>query len=322
MELRHGAKTVELRRGWLRAKRDAALSIGNFDGLHLGHQALLQRLDTLAKPGDLEPNFERVVLSFEPLPREVFTPANAAPIPRLSSLREKLAVLAASRQVDVLHLLRFNRALAGLEAEDFVRHVLCATLRVRQLVVGDDFRFGRGRRGDVALLEQMGRALGFAVHTVAPVEVEGARVSSTRVRAALCAGALAEAGRLLGRPYALCARVAHGDKRGRELGFPTLNLPLGRKHFALHGVYAVEVRGLEDGVLYGVANAGVRPTVGGVVPRVEAHVFDWAGDAYGKQVEVRFCAFLRAEQRFAGLDELMAQIAVDAQQARAFFGQS
>jgi len=308
---------MELRRGLLPALRDSAVSIGNLDGLHLGHQALLQRLDALARPDSLE----RVVLSFEPLPREVFAAASAAPIPRLSSLREKLTLLAASRQVDVLHVLRFNQALAGLEAEDFVRDVLCASLRVRQLVVGDDFRFGHGRRGDVALLEQMGRALGFAVHTVAPVDVAGARVSSTRVRAALRAGALAEAASLLGRPYALCARVAHGDKRGRELGFPTLNLPLGRKHFALHGVYAVEVRGLDGQVLLGVANAGVRPTVGGVVPRVEVHVFDWAGDAYGKQVEVRFCAFLRAEQRFAGLSELMMQIALDTQQARVFFGE-
>jgi riboflavin kinase/FMN adenylyltransferase len=313
---------MELRRGLVRSSRDAAISIGNFDGLHLGHQALLQRLDALARAERLEPNLERVVLSFEPLPREVFAPVGAAPIPRLSSLREKLAVLAACGQVDALHLLRFNQALAGLEAEEFVRRVLCETLRVRQLVVGEDFRFGRGRRGDVALLEQMGRTLGFAVSTVAPVELEGERVSSTQVRAALLAGRLDEAARLLGRPYALCARVAHGDKRGRELGFPTLNLPLGRTHFALHGVYAVEVRGLEDRVLYGVANAGVRPTVGGVVPRVEAHVFDWAGDAYGKQVELRFCAFLREERRFAGLDALVAQIALDAQQARAFFGQS
>lgn len=309
---------MELRRGLVCSSCDAAISIGNFDGLHLGHQALLRRLDALAQPASLD----RVVLSFEPLPREVFAPANAEPIPRLSSLREKLAVLAASGQVDVLHLLRFNQALAGLEAEDFVRRVLCETLRVRQLVVGEDFRFGRSRRGDVALLEQMGQQLGFAVSTVAPVELEGERVSSTQVRAALRAGHLEEAACLLGRPYALCARVAHGDKRGRELGFPTLNLPLGRKHFALHGVYAVEVRGLEDRVLYGVANAGVRPTVGGLVPRVEAHVFDWAGDAYGKQVELRFCAFLREERRFAGLDALVAQIGLDAQQARAFFGQS
>ncbi len=309
---------MELRRGLAPALRDSVLSIGNFDGLHLGHQALLQRVDALAQKGDLE----RVVLSFEPLPREVFAPSDAAPIPRLSSLREKLVLLAASQQVDVLHLLRFDRTLAGLAAEDFVRHVLVETLRVRCVVVGEDFRFGRGRCGDVALLMSMGRDLGFAVETVDPVVVEGERVSSTRVRAALRAGQLGEAERLLGRPYALCARVAHGDKRGRLLGFPTLNLPLGRKHFALHGVYAVEVRGLDGKVLQGVANAGVRPTVGGVVPRVEVHVFDWAGDAYGKQVEVRFCAFLREEQRFAGLDALVAQIAVDAQQARAFYGQS
>ena len=311
---------MELRRGLRRAQRNAVISIGNFDGLHLGHQALLQRVDALALAENLEPNFERVVLSFEPLPREVFAPPQSDPIPRLSSLREKWAVLAASRQVDVLHVLRFNPALAGLLADDFVRLVLCECLRARHVVVGVDFRFGRGRQGDVALLETMGRTLGFELHTVAPVEMEGARVSSTRVRAALRAGQLDEAARLLGRPYSLCARVAHGDKRGRELGFPTLNLPLGRTHFALHGVYAVEVRGLADRVLFGVANAGVRPTVGGVVPRVEVHVFDWAGDAYGRQVDVRFCAFLREERRFSGLDALMEQIALDAQQARDFFG--
>ena len=306
---------MELRRGILPALRDSAISIGNFDGLHLGHQALLQRVDALAQGEGLE----RVVLSFEPLPREVFAPKDAAPIPRLSSLREKMVLLAASQQVDVLHLLRFVPALAGLDAEAFVRHVLVETLRVRHVVVGEDFRFGRGRRGDVDVLATMGRDLGFAVKTVEPVLVDGERVSSTRVRAALCAGRMDEAERLLGRPYALCGRVAHGDKRGRLLGFPTLNLPLGRKHFALHGVYAVEVRGLDGKVLQGVANAGVRPTVGGLTPRVEVHLFDWAGNAYGKQVEVRFCRFLREERRFAGLDELVAQIALDAQQARVFF---
>ncbi|MDD2892480.1 MAG: bifunctional riboflavin kinase/FAD synthetase [Halothiobacillaceae bacterium] len=307
---------MELRRGVRRASCDAVISIGNFDGLHLGHQALLRRVDALAGR-----HLERVVLSFEPLPREVFAPSGAAPIPRLSSLREKLAVLAASGCVDVLHLLRFNRALAGLSAEDFVRLVLCESLRARQVVVGEDFRFGQRRRGDVAMLTQMGRSLGFAVETVAPVEFAGARVSSTRVRAALLDGQMDEAANLLGRAYALCARVVHGDKRGRVLGFPTLNLPLGRTHFALHGVYAVEVLGLDGRVLYGVANAGVRPTVGGLVPRVEAHVFDWTGDAYGKQVELRFRAFLREERRFAGLDELVTQIGMDAQQARVFFGQ-
>ncbi|MEW5838123.1 MAG: bifunctional riboflavin kinase/FAD synthetase [Pseudomonadota bacterium] len=307
---------MELRRGLQRAQRDAVISIGNFDGLHLGHQALLRRVDELA-----EAVYERVAVSFEPLPREVFAPAGAAPIPRLSSLREKLAALSALGLVDALHVLRFDRALAALPAEDFVRHVLCASLRARQVVVGEDFRFGQQRRGDVDMLRRMGASLGFGVEIVAPVTVDGARVSSTRVRAALQAGRLDEAAALLGRPYALCAKVVHGDKRGRLLGFPTLNLPLGRKHFALHGVYAVEVHGLDGQVLYGVANAGVRPTVGGLVPRVEAHIFDWAGDAYGQQVELHFRAFLRAEQRFAGLDALMTQIGMDAQQARAFFGQ-
>ena len=312
---------MELRCGLRRAQRDAVISIGNFDGLHLGHQALLRRVDALAGKDVFARGLDRVAVSFEPLPREVFAPAGAAPIPRLSSLREKLKVLAGLGYVDALHVLRFDRALAGLSAEDFVRRVLCASLRARQVVVGEDFRFGQGRRGDVEMLRSMGAALGFGVEIVAPVDVDGARVSSTRVRAALQAGRLDGAAVLLGRPYALCARVVHGDKRGRLLGFPTLNLPLGRTHFALHGVYAVEVHGLDGQMLYGVANAGVRPTVGGLVPRVEAHVFDWAGDAYGQQVELRFRAFLRAEQRFAGLDALVTQIGMDAQQARAFFGQ-
>ena len=311
---------MELRRGLRRAQRDAVISIGNFDGLHLGHQALLRRVDALAGEDVFAGGLDRAAVSFEPLPREVFAPAGAAPIPRLSSLREKLAVLSGLGLVDALHVLRFDRALAALSAEDFVRRILCESLRTRQ-VVGEDFRFGQGRRGDVEMLRRMGAALGFGVEIVAPVDMDGTRVSSTRVRAALQAGRLDEAAALLGRPYALCARVVHGDKRGRLLGFPTLNLPLGRTHFALHGVYAVEVHGLDGQMLYGVANAGVRPTVGGLVPRVEAHVFDWAGDAYGQQVELRFRAFLRAEQRFAGLDALVTQIGLDAQQARAFFGQ-
>ena len=310
---------MELRRALPGARRDAALCIGNFDGVHLGHQALLRRVDALAQEQELE----RVALSFEPLPREMFAPQGATPVPRLNSLREKLRFLAECGWVDALHVLRFNRALASLSAEDFVRRILCDGLRARQVVVGEDFRFGQGRRGDVAMLRRMGAELGFAVETLAPVERAGARVSSTRVRAALQAGRLDEAASLLGRPYALCAKVAHGDKRGRLLGFPTLNLPLHRKHFALHGVYAVEVHGLdahgEGGrKLYGVANAGVRPTFGGVQPRVEVHVFDWAGDAYGQLVEVRFMALLREEQRFAGLDELVAQIGLDVQRARGY----
>ena len=313
---------VELRRGLVPAVRDSVVSIGNFDGLHLGHQALLRRVDALARADGSEPALERVVLSFEPLPRDVFAPKDSAPAPRLSRLREKLTLLAASQQVDALHLLRFNRALAGLAAGDFVRRVLCDTLRVRHIVVGEDFRFGRGRGGDVALLASMGRTHGFTLETVAPVEVAGERVSSTRVREALRIGHLDDAAHLLGRPYALCARVVHGDKRGRLLGFPTLNLPLGRKHFALHGVYAVEVRGLDGQVLRGVANAGVRPTVGGLAPRVEVHLFDWSGDAYGQQVEVRFCAFLREERRFAGLEALAEQITLDVRAARSFFEQA
>lgn len=288
----------------------SVVTIGNFDGLHLGHQALMQRLDDVARTEGLR----RVVLTFEPLPREVFSPT---PVPRLMSLREKAAWLAASGLVDELRILRFDAALASQPAEDFVREILVGQLHARHVLIGDDFRFGRGRGGDFALLQRMGAAHGFSVEATPQVMQGGLRVSSTLVRAALSEGRLEDAARLLGRPYSLCARVTHGDKRGRLLGFPTLNLPLGRKHFALHGVYAVEILGLADRPLPGVANAGVRPTVGGRLPRVEAHVFDWTGDAYGKRVEVRFRAFIREERRFPGLDALVEQIARDAAAARA-----
>ncbi|MFZ5537973.1 MAG: bifunctional riboflavin kinase/FAD synthetase [Pseudomonadota bacterium] len=307
---------MELIRGGAARRRPAAtptgsaVTIGNFDGLHLGHQALVRRLDAAARPEGLR----RIVLTFEPLPREVFAPH---PVPRLTSLREKAAWLAASGLVDELHILRFNQALAHLPAEDFVREILVGQLHARHVLIGDDFRFGRARRGDFALLQRLGAEHGFSVEATPPVVLDGMRVSSTLVRTALSEGRVEDAARLLGRPYSLCARVTHGDKRGRLLGFPTLNLPLGRKHFALHGVFAVEILGLADRPLFGVANAGIRPTVGGLTPRVEAHVFDWSGDAYGQRVEVRFLAFLREEQRFAGLDALMAQIARDAAAARA-----
>ncbi|MEF3192910.1 MAG: riboflavin biosynthesis protein RibF, partial [Halothiobacillaceae bacterium] len=238
-------------------------------------------------------------------------------VPRLMSLREKAAWLAASGLVDELRILRFNSALATQPAEDFVREILVERLHARHVLIGDDFRFGHRRGGDFALLQRMGAQHGFSVESTPQVMQDGERISSTLVRAALSKGRLDDAARLLGRPYSLCARVTHGDKRGRLLGFPTLNLPLGRKHFALHGVCAVEILGLADRPLPGVANAGIRPTVGGVIPRVEVHVFDWAGDAYGKRVEVRFCAFIREERRFTGLDELVEQIAKDAAAARA-----
>ncbi|MEW6445679.1 MAG: bifunctional riboflavin kinase/FAD synthetase [Pseudomonadota bacterium] len=313
--------------------QESAVTIGNFDGLHLGHQALLRRLDSAAASESLR----RIVLTFEPLPREVFSPRpaqantseagtglpNSKPrgtgtaCARLMSLREKAAWLAASGLIDELRILRFNQALAALPAEDFVRQILIERLHVRHVLIGDDFRFGHGRSGDFALLARMGEEHGFTVEPTPQVMLDGERVSSTRVRGALVEGRLDDAARLLGRPYSLCARVTHGDKRGRLLGFPTLNLPLGRKHFALHGVYAVEILGLADRPLPGVANAGIRPTVGGTVPRIEAHVFDWSGNAYGKRVEVRFRAFIREERKFASLDDLTTQIARDSEQARA-----
>lgn len=303
---------MELIYGLGQADTPSAVTIGNFDGLHLGHQALLDRLDAVAALIGLR----RIVLSFEPLPREVFA---AQPVSRLTSLREKAAWLTASGKVDELRILRFNQAFATLPAEDFVREILQKRLNARFVLIGDDFRFGHKRRGDFALLQRMSAEHGFAVEAASQVMLDGERVSSTRIRAALNTARLEEAARLLGRPYSLCARVTHGDKRGRSLGFPTLNLPLGRKHFALHGVYGVEVLGLAEHPLPGVANAGTRPTVGGVIPQVEVHVFDWSGDAYGKLLEVRFKGFIREERRFASLDALKAQIIQDVAAAKALF---
>ncbi|MGK0673757.1 MAG: bifunctional riboflavin kinase/FAD synthetase [Halothiobacillaceae bacterium] len=292
-----------------RTSPGSVVTIGSFDGLHLGHQALMQRLDEVARTAGLR----RVVLTFEPLPREVMS---KTPVPRLMSLREKATWLAASGLVDELRILRFNHSLATLPAEDFVREILVGKLHARHVLIGDDFRFGHRKSGDFALLQRMGAEHGFLVESTPQIMWDGSRVSSTLVRAALSEGRLDDAAHLLGRPYSLCARVTHGDKRGRRIGFPTLNLPLGRKHFALHGVYAVEILGLADHPLPGVANAGIRPTIGGVIPRVEAHVFDWTGDAYGKRVEVRFCAFIREERRFTNLDQLAEQIAKDVAAAR------
>lgn len=296
------------------ALRGCAATIGNFDGVHLGHQAVLGQLAERA--GDL--GLPTTVIIFEPQPQEYFTPEQAPP--RLTRLREKLAALRRF-SVDRVLCIRFDRAFAELTADEFVQRVLIDGLGVRYLVVGDDFRFGKGRAGDFDFLARAGEREGFQVAHMHSFELGGARVSSTRIRTALRDGDLAAAEQMLGRSYRMLGRVAHGDKRGRTIGFPTANLFLHRRNTPVQGVFAVELYGLEREPLYGVANVGTRPTVDGTRSLLEVHLFDFAGDIYGRHVAVDFVHKIRAEKKFASFDELKLQIQCDVEAAREFFRQ-
>ncbi|MGV0975493.1 MAG: bifunctional riboflavin kinase/FAD synthetase [Azonexus sp.] len=289
-----------------------AVAIGNFDGVHRGHGALLGRLGDVAREFSLPPT----ILTFEPHPREFFSPASAPA--RLTTLREKLELLAAAG-IEQAMVCRFNGAFAALSADQFIERVLVRGLRVRHLIIGDDFRFGKGRSGDFSLLQRAGAPHGFAVEAMGSVTVDGERVSSSGVRAALAAGEMEHTARLLGRPYIIDGRVAHGDKIGRQLGFATANIRIKHNPLPMTGVFAVEVSGLGDQPLPGVANLGIRPTMGGTRPLLEVHLFDFDRDIYGKHISVRFVHKLRTEKRFPNFDALKAQIAADAVAARAFF---
>ncbi len=295
------------------ATSSRVLAIGNFDGLHLGHRALLERLTATARQHGLP----SAVMSFEPHPRELFSPDQAPA--RLTSLREKLALLEACG-IDEVHLLHFNRRLAGLPAEEFVERLLVRGLGVRHLIVGDDFRFGRGRGGDFSLLETEGLRHGFGVEAMPTIELAGERVSSSAVRVTLAAGDLEHAARLLGRPYCIAGRVVHGDKIGRKIGWPTANIQLKRKRVALTGVFAVTVSGLDKRHLPGAASLGVRPTLGqGLRPVLEVHLFDFDQEIYGAHVTVHFLHKLRDEMKFASFDALSAQIARDVAATQKYF---
>lgn len=290
-----------------------ALAIGNFDGVHLGHSALVGRLAEYARAHRLVP----MVLTFEPHPREFFAPGSAPA--RLSTVREKLELLAECGASQAM-VCPFNARFAALSAEEFVEQVLVLGCRVKHLIIGDDFRFGRGRGGDYAYLQQAGARWGFTVEAMGSVMVDGERVSSSGVRRALAAGDMEHAARLLGRPYIIDGQVLHGQKLGRQLGFATANLRIKHNPLPMAGVFAVEVSGLDDRPLPGVANLGVRPTVGGTIrPLLEVHLFDFDRDIYGAHISVRFVHKLRDEQRFPNFDALKAQIAADAAAARAFF---
>jgi len=286
----------------------SAVTIGTFDGLHLGHQALLERVKAraagLATPA--------VLLTFEPAPREYLAPAD--PPARLTSLRERWRILA-PLELEYLWLLRFGEALRNLGAEAFAQ-LLVRELRPAVVVVGHDFRFGKHGGATAPVLIEAGRRLGFEVDVLDPVQLDGERISSSGVRAALAAGDFQRAGRWLGRPWSMRGRVVSGRRLGAELGFPTANLSLERRRAPVAGIFAVRVHGVSGGALAGVASLGTRPTIGGTEALLEAHIFEYRGDLYGREIEVEFVAKLRDEERFATLELLRAQMRRDAAAAR------
>ena len=290
--------------------RGCVATIGNFDGVHRGHQAILARLRERAH----ELGVPTCVVIFEPQPREYFAP-DTAPA-RLARLRDKIDLLAAEG-IDRVLCLAFNQRLSKLSAREFVEAILVKGLGVRHLEVGDDFRFGCDRAGDFAYLNEAGREHGFSVEAARTVEEDGLRVSSTEVRKALAAGDFALAAHLLGRPYQISGRVLHGQKLARQLGTPTANIQLKRRRVPLSGVYLTSAE-IDGKVWPGVANIGVRPTVAGDGrPHLEIHLLDFAGDLYGRRLTVDFHQKLREEQRFASLEALKSAIDADIAAARA-----
>lgn len=290
-----------------------ALTIGNFDGVHAGHQAMLDELARASRRLGLP----ACVMTFEPHPREFFAP-DQAPV-RLTSLREKLELLAANG-VERAHVCRFNYAFAQIAAQDFVESILVRGLNIRWLQVGDDFRFGSRRAGDFSMLQQNAARFGYEVQALRSVMLDDERVSSTAVRAALAAGKLTRAARLLGRPYSISGRVVSGDQVGRKLGFPTANVQMKHNRAPLAGIFAVEVAGAAGHILRGAASLGVRPTVhekGRMV--LEVYLFDFTGDLYGKHIRVDFLHKLRDEAKYVDLDTLKRQIAADVADIKSYF---
>lgn len=299
------------------AKAPIALTIGNFDGVHLGHQAMLASLRNAANKLGLP----ACVMTFEPHPREFFAPDQAPA--RLTSLREKLTYLVQSA-VDCVHICRFNYDFARISPEQFITRILNKELAVRWLLVGDDFRFGARRAGDFAMLQEFSAANGFIVETMPSVIIDGQRVSSTAIRQALARGDLNTAKKLLGRPYSISGRVIDGDKLGKQIGFPTANIQLKHNRPPLSGIFVVAVHGAVQSSLAtplpGVASLGVRPTVHeNGKPVLEVHLFDFNQEIYGQHLQVNFLHKLRDEEKFADIDTLVRQIKKDVAQAQDFF---
>ena len=292
--------------------RPCAVTIGNFDGVHRGHQSLLHELQQAAQVRGLQ----TAVVTFEPHPREFFTPQKA-PV-RLTSLREKLELFRAAG-IDRVHVCRFNAMFARKTADEFI-HALHDDLHAKYVLIGDDFRFGSGRSGDFALMRQIGAQRGFEVAAVHSVLHDSVRISSTAIRAALVAGKLDVARDYLGRPYSISGRVVHGDGMGRKLGFPTANVQMKHNLPPLTGIYVVEAHSDGIGVLQGVASLGVRPTVHHDARHVlEVHLFEFAQQIYGKHLRVEFLHKLRDEEKYPNLEALTQQIARDVNNAKQWF---
>ena len=287
------------------------MSIGNFDGIHLGHQAIIRRVVEKARQQQLP----SVITTFEPHPHEFFVPDSTD---RIMGLSEKFAALS-KLSADYLYIMRFNQALANTSAQSFVEDILLNGLNVKTLIVGDDFRFGKKRQGDYELLKGYAQAGHFELENTDTLLYSEQRVSSTRVRELLRDSDFESVQRLLGRPFFILGRISHGDKKGRELGFPTLNIRLKKNRTLVSGVFAVEVDGLGQR-RQGVANMGYRPTLRGQRPQLEVHVFDFNQQCYGEKIKVIFRHKLRDEQRFENLEQLTSQIESDAKQARELFG--
>jgi riboflavin kinase/FMN adenylyltransferase len=295
--------------GQLVCPAGSVVCIGAFDGLHLGHQALVARACARARAAGLS----AVALSFEPLPREFFGGTQAPPRLRLPRARfEGLR----EQGMDVVGLLRFNASLASMSPEDFAQRVLFQRLAAREVWVGPGFRFGKARQGDLASLQSSGARLGFTAHEIEPVSLEGVQLSSTALRRQLASGDLEGAAQALGRRYAISGKVVRGKQLGRKLGYPTANVRLAGKRPALSGIYATWVHGVGATPRASVSSLGTRPTVQGVEPLLEAHLFDFDGDLYGQRINVEFVAKLRDEEKFDDLPALVRQMDLDAEQAR------
>jgi riboflavin kinase/FMN adenylyltransferase len=284
------------------------VALGAFDGIHLGHRAILA---TAVARGQARGD-RTVACTFDRHPMEVLSPARA-PAP-LTTLEERLQLIAGTG-VDLALVMAFTLELAGVEPETFVREVILGRLRAHEVVVGDNHTFGRGARGNAALLSAVGAPMGLVTHVVPPLLVDGVVVSSSEIRAVLREGDVGRAARYLGRPYSIAGRVSHGDGRGRTLGFPTANLEPERPLLLPRGVYACRAD-VDGGTHEAVVNVGVRPTFGDNALAIEAHLMDMAADLYGRSLQLRFMARLRGERKFAGVDELRAQIARDVEAAR------
>jgi len=303
---------MELIRGLVNLKprhRGCAASIGNYDGVHLGHQHVLKQLVSHAR----ERSLQATVVVFEPTPQEYFVAAE--PPARLTNFYEKWQALAECG-VDRVVCLRFNRTLAQMPAEMFIERVLIHDLGVRHLVVGDDFRFGRDRVGDFAMLKTAGEAYGFEVQSARTLSVAGERVSSSRIREYLAAGKLEIAAGLLGMPFSLSGRVVYGDRLGHTLGYPTANIPLKRRISPVHGIFVAAVHGISGASHYGAAYVGSRPAVNGQREMLEVYVFDFSGELYGQHLQVELLHQLRGDAKFENLEALKAQMARDVGTAR------